>query len=480
MSEAVASPSHGHAGGAALRLLGDDRLARRAASGDREAFAVLYQRHHQALYRYCRAILGNGEDAADALQNTMTAALRALSGERREIRVKPWLYRIAHNESVSLLRRRAPLMDLDAATHVAAPAGSDAETRERMRQLVADLRELPDRQRAALVMRELSGLGYDEIATTLESSQAATKQLVYEARAALHEMAEGRDMSCDSVRRSMSAEDRRILRGRRLRAHLRECAGCREFKETMKVRRRDLTAITPPLPALAAASLLQGLGGGGSGGGALAGLVSGTAGKAAATSAMVKGAATVAVVATVGAGAAGVTGNLAVPLTHKEAAPEAPAAHGVPAPMPGPGRGSAPRTERAGNRAGGGAKRRAAAKTRAKGPDRATRGAPRSRRPARQRAPGRTTGGDAATRALAPAGAPASGRATRCRARPRHDASRGPRDPSARHGQTPGGRGARHEPTARDTLTRRSAAEGALAPNMLRACPSWRTTSRGR
>jgi hypothetical protein len=135
-------------------------------------------------------------------------------------------------------------------------------------------------------------------------------------------MAEGRDMSCDSVRRSMSAEDRRVLRGRKLRAHLRACPGCRAFNDTMKLRRRDLAAVAPPLPAIAAASLLHGLGGGGHGGGALAGLVSGGAGKVAATSAIVKGAATVAVVATVGAGAAGVTGNLPVPLTHK-AAPEA-------------------------------------------------------------------------------------------------------------------------------------------------------------
>src|SRR4051812_21255347 len=119
MTEAVASP-HRHVAGTALRLLGDDRLARRAATGDQEAFVVLYRRHHQALYRYCRAILGNNEDAADALQNTMAAALHALPGDRREIAIKPWLYRIAHNESVSLLRRRAPHADLDAAEHLAA------------------------------------------------------------------------------------------------------------------------------------------------------------------------------------------------------------------------------------------------------------------------------------------------------------------------------------------------------------------------
>ena len=318
MSEAVVSPSNGHVPEAALRLLGDDRLARRAANGDREAFAVLYRRHHQALYRYCRAILGNSEDAADALQNTMAAALRALPGDRREIRVKPWLYRIAHNESVSLLRRRAPHADLDAAADVAAVPDSDPETRERLRQLVSDLHELQDRQRAALVMRELNGLGYDEIAVTLDASPAATRQLVYEARTALHEMSEGRDMTCESIRRALSAEDGRLLRGRKLRAHMRECAGCREFKELMAVRQHDLAAMAPALPALAAAALLQGIvGGGHGGGGLLAGLASGAAGKVAATSAITKGVATVAVAATVGAGTAGVTGNLPGPIERK-------------------------------------------------------------------------------------------------------------------------------------------------------------------
>lgn len=401
MSGAVAPPAHARAAGAALRLLGDDRLARRAAEGDREAFAVLYRRHHQALYRYCRAILGNGEDAEDALQGTMAAALRALPGERRQIKVKPWLYRIAHNESVSLLRRRVPHAGLEAAVHVAAPRGSDPETKERLRHLVADMRELPDRQRAALVMRELNGLNYDEIAATLESSPGATKQLVYEARTALHEMAEGRDMSCDSVRRLMSAEDRRVLRGRKLRAHLKECAGCREFKQVMEVRRRDFAAMAPPLPALAAAALLQGLGGGGHGGGALAGLVGGAAGKAAATSALIKGATTVAVIATVGAGAAGVTGNLPVALDHKDAPREAPATDGTYTAVPG--------TQRPNRRVAGGANRNAGARgrrdgTKARGPRETpgsrrarirrgsrpavTRQRPAPRRPARRQPPG--------------------------------------------------------------------------------------------
>src|SRR4051812_26570397 len=103
-------PRSRHAGARLLphRLLGDDRLAQLASEGDRQAFAAIYERHHQALFRYCRSILRDDEDARDALQSTMTRAMRALEGERREIALKPWLFRIAHNEAISLARRRRP------------------------------------------------------------------------------------------------------------------------------------------------------------------------------------------------------------------------------------------------------------------------------------------------------------------------------------------------------------------------------------
>jgi RNA polymerase sigma factor (sigma-70 family) len=250
-----------------LRLLGDERLARRAADGDSRAFAVIYDRHHQGLFRFCRSILGNPDDAADALQSTMLAALQSLRGESRAIALKPWLYRIAHNESISLLRRR-PQTELVGETDALVPGPDrDAALRERMRMLVADLRSLPDRPRGALVMRELSGLDYEQVGAALGISQAAAKQAVYEARRALAELAEGRAMDCESVRRSISDRDGRRLRARKLRAHLRHCAGCRAFEECLAERRADLRALAPPLPAAAAATVLQSILGGGSVGG---------------------------------------------------------------------------------------------------------------------------------------------------------------------------------------------------------------------
>src|SRR6478672_9190289 len=112
MSEAAA-PRGTPAAGLPSGLLGDERLARRAAAGDSRAFAAIYRRYQADLYRYCLAIVGNAADAQDALQNTMVQALRALPGEEREIKLKPWLYRVARNEAINLLRRRHAAPELD-------------------------------------------------------------------------------------------------------------------------------------------------------------------------------------------------------------------------------------------------------------------------------------------------------------------------------------------------------------------------------
>jgi RNA polymerase sigma factor (sigma-70 family) len=290
----------------ALALLPDDRLARLAADGNRAAFAAIYRRHHQALYRYCRSILHNGDEAEDALQNTMVSALRALPGEQRKIVLKPWLFRIAHNEAISVLRRRPLEAPIDLASTVVSEQ-DDPSVRERLQALIGDLAALPERQRSALVMRELNGLSYGELGGALGTSEAAAKQLVYEARTALHEVEEGRQMGCEAARATISARDGRKLRSRRLRAHLRSCTGCRGFENSIAERQAGIAALAPPLPAPVAAALLEGIlgsGGGGTGGG-LAGLAAGAAGESLGGSAAVK-AASLAVAASLGVAGAGV------------------------------------------------------------------------------------------------------------------------------------------------------------------------------
>ena len=298
------------------RLLSDDRLTRRAVGGDERAFAAIFRRYHQPLYRFCLAIVGSPEDAQDALQNTMMKVLRALPGEERKIDLKPWLYRIAHNESIDLLRRRRETRPLD--VEQAAPGyglAEDVATRERLRRLITDLHELPERQREVLVMRELAGLDFEEIGSALDTSGAVARQTLYEARLSLRQMEEGREMSCDAVTKALSDGDGRVTRRRDVRAHLRSCAHCRSFRDEIDGRRQDLAALSP-LPALAAAGMLQGLvgGSGAASGGGLAAVLGGGAAKTIATSAAVKGVATVAVVAAVGVTAADRTGVIHVGL----------------------------------------------------------------------------------------------------------------------------------------------------------------------
>jgi RNA polymerase sigma factor (sigma-70 family) len=262
-----------------LRLLGDERLAALTSAGDARAFEVLFERHHRALYRYCRSILRHDEDARDALQGTMASALEALGRGGRDVAVRPWLFRIAHNEAVTLLRRRRPTVELESVAPPTTP-GPEREVadREEIALLWADLQELPERQRGALVMRELSGLAHEEIAAALAVSAGAAKQAIFEARTALHDFAEGRAMDCGDVRRVISDADGRALRGRRMRAHLRACAGCAAFRAEIGSRRANLAALAPPLP-VSAAGLLAHLGhvAGGAKAGASGGAAAGAA-----------------------------------------------------------------------------------------------------------------------------------------------------------------------------------------------------------
>ncbi len=341
MTEAAAPrPSGGRVGGAPLRaplrLLPDERLARRAAAGDERAFEEIFRRYHQDLYRFCLATVSNPQDAQEALQNTMVKVMRALPGEEREIKLKPWLYRIARNEAVETIRKRRDSAQL-APERMAAPweIAETAAARERLRRLFADLVELPERQRGALLMRELGGLDFEEIGEAFGTSSAVARQTLYEARQSLRHMEEGREMSCALVQQALSDADGRVTRRRDVRAHLRGCAGCRAFREDIGTRRADLAAIAP-LPLAVSGGLLGSVLGGGAsaaagtgvtagavtaaggsaglGGAGLAGTLGMGAGKAIGTSAAVKSVATVTVVAAVGASAADRGGVIDLPL----------------------------------------------------------------------------------------------------------------------------------------------------------------------
>jgi RNA polymerase sigma factor (sigma-70 family) len=269
------------------RLLTETSLSQKAAAGNQQAFEEIFRRFHQDVFRYCRSILRNDQDAMDALQATMAAALASLPGERREIKLKPWLFRVAHNECIDLMKAQSKLSYTEEPVDSGYALESEVADRERLRQVLADIARLPEGQRSALIMRELNGLDFEDMGFALGCSAAAARQAVYEARLSLSELESGRQMRCDDARQAISSMDGRVMRGRKLRAHLRSCQGCQGFRAAARLRQEELRSLVPILPAAAAASVLGAVGGGSSGlgGGILAffggsGAAAGVGGKA--------------------------------------------------------------------------------------------------------------------------------------------------------------------------------------------------------
>jgi RNA polymerase sigma factor (sigma-70 family) len=468
----------------ALRLRRAPALRSRSARGDAAAFAALYQRHHQELYRYCRAILRDDHDAQDALQSAMAKAFAALQNETRDFELRPWLFRIAHNEAISIVRRRPDAMGLDAAAETGVDSlPGTVDGRQRLADLRADLADLPERQRSALVLRELSGLGHEEIATVLSSSARAVKQAIFEARTGLHECAEGRDMACDEVQRALSDADGRVLRGRRIRAHLRSCRSCREFRTAMQTRPADLQALAAPLPVAAGSAVLAavlpagqatiaGSAGPAAAGGAVAagagsagagGAVAG-AGSAAGGGALAGLATKAAIVATVGAVAVGAAKMDGTP-GGRESGRQTPTAGSTHAPAAPAGPGAATSARRSGSPAAAppvhAAPAGAAAPTALSPPARAKVG---------------SRGQRSATTARARSGTPHGKRA---KTRGRSGASRGRSGTAPGHARTAPARGPKRAHKAKPGRRAAAAGRGRAAPPGRRARPR-RAASVGR
>ncbi len=273
----IGGPSSRGAGSSdALAIHSDESLARRVGEGDERAFEHLYARYRTRLQRYCASILRQPEDAEEALQSAMLRAYLSLAARgRRDVAVRPWLYRIAHNQCVDMLRRRpaqAPSAFTGDEVHNAPSVPERVQIADDLRTLRQDLLALPIEQRGALVLRELSGLSHAQIGAVLEESTSGVKQLIYQARVGLHAMADGRDLDCDTVRRRISDGDGRVLRARGLGAHLRECTACSGFREATAAGPARLAALAPMVPLAIGQRVLEAirsiLAGGGAGGGA--------------------------------------------------------------------------------------------------------------------------------------------------------------------------------------------------------------------
>jgi RNA polymerase sigma factor (sigma-70 family) len=170
--------------GPALRAQPDGRLVMLVREGYEAAFEEIVRRYGRPLARYAASIVGSRSE--DVTQDAFSKALAAMRRDEKEIELRPWLYRIVRNTALNDLRDRPPTPEiLEEAIAAGRGTVADAEQREELRELIDRLQALPERQRAAIVMRELEGLSHEEIAASLGLSGGAARQVIFRAREAL-------------------------------------------------------------------------------------------------------------------------------------------------------------------------------------------------------------------------------------------------------------------------------------------------------
>jgi RNA polymerase sigma factor (sigma-70 family) len=353
-----------------LRLKSDEHLIELTRKGQHGAFEALVQRYQSRLLAFCRHMLNSTEDAEDVLQEVFAASFNAMIADARPINARPWLYRIARNRCLNHLRRPVSagqdsmdVFERDCGTTTA----DTVHKREEFRQIVADVQDLPETQRTALLLREIDALSYDDIATAMDTTVPSVKSLLVRARVSLAEAAEARLLTCHEVRLELGQVAEGLSRSSApVRRHLKGCERCRVFKGELRRANRALAAVYPLGPLVLikkflTAKIATGAGatgastaGGGSsaaGGAGLAGgaaaAASGAAGSAGAGGLLSAGFGTVASKAVAGFAAAAIVTAGAVEAKHETQAqpaprpavaavmaPAAPAA--VPLPLPPP------------------------------------------------------------------------------------------------------------------------------------------------
>jgi RNA polymerase sigma factor (sigma-70 family) len=256
-------------------------------AGDERGFELVFDRYHRSLLAFCGRMLASDEEAEDALQHTFMAAYRALRASDEPIRLKAWLYTIARNRCLSILRARREHVALDEGHAATDGLAADVDRRADLRGLQADLAALPDDQRAALVLFELGDHSHDDIAEVLGVRREKVKALVFQARESLASWRRARETPCVEIREQLATLRGAALKRATLSRHVARCEGCQAFQVEVRRQRVVMAALLPVVPTVglkAAVLSAVGVSAGGAGGGvSLAGLGGAAKGVAAKT-----------------------------------------------------------------------------------------------------------------------------------------------------------------------------------------------------
>ncbi len=304
-----------------LRFESDERLVKLIRAGHDGAFEALFNRYHSRLLAFCTSMVKSRQDAEDVLQDVFANAHAAMVADERPLNVRPWLYRIARNRCLNHLRKPVPegVDSMDVHPHQNGVTTADhVQDREELRQVLADVRTLPETQRTALLLREIDQLSYEEIAQAMDTTVPSIKSLLVRARMGLAESSKARLMTCGEVQVELAEAAEGIAKASGpARKHVRSCDRCRDFRSQLRSDSKALAALFPVGPlALIKGGVLAKVFGGGAAGGTSVGAGSVGAGSAASGFSIVgsaigvKAAAGMATAALLTAGAVEVRNNL--------------------------------------------------------------------------------------------------------------------------------------------------------------------------
>ena len=172
-----------------LSTQSDERLVDLVRAGSEAAFETIVERYRRALMRYVSRLLPP-ERAEDVVQQALVKAYEAMHRDGAELNLKPWLYRIAHNTALNALRDRGLHHDeLDERIDGVERPDQALERTQGLRDVLVAVQALPERQRDAVLLRELEGRSYEEIALALGVTDGAVRQLLNRARNSLRSAA---------------------------------------------------------------------------------------------------------------------------------------------------------------------------------------------------------------------------------------------------------------------------------------------------
>ncbi len=225
-----------------LRLASDVKLVALVRSGHEEAFCAIYDRHHRAILSFCQRLLGDAQEAEDALQQVFLSAYRDLRRSQRAISLRAWLFTIARNRCYSVLRSRpaepAERLDRRPDESIGDTCFDEltfqVELRQELREVIADVGRLPTDQRSALVLAGLGAYSHEQVAQMLGIPRSRVKALIFQARESLSADRDARAADCSDIRRQLATAGGGGLRRRQVNRHLHDCPDCRAYRRTVQ------------------------------------------------------------------------------------------------------------------------------------------------------------------------------------------------------------------------------------------------------